>query len=80
MISRQHALNGDWQALYDEMRDMREACGDAHVKAILATGEVGDVSNDLDAIGVRVRFVTAEWGRKYGLGCRRRQDGRKTEP
>ena len=41
VISRRHALTGNWQALYDEMCEMREACGDAHVKAILATGELG---------------------------------------
>jgi deoxyribose-phosphate aldolase len=34
-------LRGDWQALYDEMKAFREACGPAHVKAILATGELG---------------------------------------
>lgn len=41
VISRRHVLTGNWQALYDEMRDMRAACGQAHVKAILATGELG---------------------------------------
>jgi len=45
VISRRHALNGDWQALYDEMKAFREACGDAHVKAILATGELGTLRN-----------------------------------
>jgi len=45
VISRRHVLSGNWQALYDEMRDMREACGDAHVKAILATGELGTLRN-----------------------------------
>ncbi|HCQ57912.1 MAG TPA: deoxyribose-phosphate aldolase, partial [Sulfitobacter sp.] len=35
VISRRHVLSGDWQALYDEMRAFREACGEAHVKAIL---------------------------------------------
>lgn len=45
VISRRHALTGNWQALYDEMRDMRGACGDAHVKAILATGELGTLRN-----------------------------------
>ncbi|OAN76012.1 deoxyribose-phosphate aldolase [Sulfitobacter sp. EhC04] len=45
VISRRHVLSGDWQALYDEMRAMREACGDAHVKAILATGELGTLRN-----------------------------------
>jgi deoxyribose-phosphate aldolase len=38
-------LQGNWQALYDEMREMRAACGDAHVKAILATGELGTLRN-----------------------------------
>ena len=33
------------QALYDEMKAFREACGDAHVKAILATGELGTLRN-----------------------------------
>lgn len=45
VISRRHVLAGDWQALYDEMRAFRAACGDAHVKAILATGELGTLRN-----------------------------------
>ena len=45
VISRRHVLTGNWQALYDEMRAMREACGTAHVKAILATGELGTLRN-----------------------------------
>lgn len=45
VISRRHVLEGNWQALYDEMREMRAACGDAHVKAILATGELGSLRN-----------------------------------
>jgi deoxyribose-phosphate aldolase len=45
VISRRHVLTGDWQALYEEMRQFREACGDAHVKAILATGELGTLRN-----------------------------------
>lgn len=45
VISRRHALSGNWQALYDEMKEMRAACGNAHVKAILATGELGTLRN-----------------------------------
>ena len=45
VISRRHVLTGDWQALYDEMREMRAACGEAHVKAILATGELQTLRN-----------------------------------
>ncbi len=45
VISRRRVLTGDWQGLYDEMRAYREACGPAHVKAILATGELGTLQN-----------------------------------
>lgn len=45
VISRRHVLTGNWQALYNEMRDFRAACGEAHVKAILATGELGTLKN-----------------------------------
>lgn len=45
VISRRHVLTQNWQALYDEMREFRRACGDAHVKAILATGELGSLRN-----------------------------------
>jgi deoxyribose-phosphate aldolase len=41
VITRAHALTENWGALYDEVRAMREACGDAHIKTILATGELG---------------------------------------
>lgn len=45
VISRQHVLTGNWQALYDEVRAFRVACGDAHIKTILATGELGTLRN-----------------------------------
>jgi len=45
VITREHVLTGNWQALYAEMRDFREACGEAHVKAILATGELKTMRN-----------------------------------
>jgi len=45
VISRAHVLTGDWQALYDEIRAFREACGAAHLKTILATGELGTLRN-----------------------------------
>jgi len=45
VISRRHVLTGNWQALYVEMKEMRAACGRAHVKAILATGELGTLRN-----------------------------------
>lgn len=45
VITRAHVLTGDWQALYDEVKAFREACGDAHLKAILATGELATLTN-----------------------------------
>ena len=45
VVTREHVLTGNWKALYDEMRDFREACGDAHVKAILATGDIKTLKN-----------------------------------
>jgi deoxyribose-phosphate aldolase len=45
VITRSHVLTENWSALYDEVRAMREACGDAHIKTILATGELGTLRN-----------------------------------
>jgi deoxyribose-phosphate aldolase len=45
VITRAHVLLGHWDALYDEVRAFREACGDAHMKAILATGELATLRN-----------------------------------
>ncbi len=45
VISRRHVLTQNWQALYDETRAMRDACGAAHMKTILATGELGTLRN-----------------------------------
>ena len=45
VVTREYVLTGNWKALYDEMRDFRQACGDAHVKAILATGDIKTMKN-----------------------------------
>ena len=45
VISRRHVLEGNWKALYEEVKSFREACGDAHLKTILATGELGNLTN-----------------------------------
>jgi deoxyribose-phosphate aldolase len=45
VITRAHVLGGDWAALYDEVAAMRAACGAAHLKAILATGDLVTLSN-----------------------------------
>jgi deoxyribose-phosphate aldolase len=41
VITRTHALTGNWKALYDEVRLFRETCGEAaHLKTILGTGNL----------------------------------------
>lgn len=45
VIDRSKALTGDWQGVYDEVRAFREACSDAHMKAIIATGDLGTLTN-----------------------------------
>jgi len=45
VITRGHVLTGNWEALYDEVRAFREACGDAHMKTILGTGELATLAN-----------------------------------
>ncbi len=45
VISRRHVLTESWELLYDEVRQYREACGEAHLKTILATGELATLTN-----------------------------------
>lgn len=45
VISRAFVLEGNWEALYNEVQAMRKACGEAHLKTIIATGELGSLTN-----------------------------------
>ena len=45
VITRSHVLTGEWNALHDEIAAMRDACGDAHLKTILATGDLKTLRN-----------------------------------
>ena len=45
VIHRAQVLLQDWAALYDEVAARREACGPAHMKAILATGDLKTLRN-----------------------------------
>ncbi|GAA0533941.1 deoxyribose-phosphate aldolase [Rhizomicrobium palustre] len=45
VIDRSKALTGDWKGVYDEVRAFRQACGEAHMKAIIATGDLGSLGN-----------------------------------
>lgn len=43
VIARNYVLTGDWQSMYDELQQFRKACGDSHMKTILATGDLGSL-------------------------------------
>ncbi len=45
VITRAHVFNGEWNALYDEVAAFKEACGGAHMKAILGTGDLLTLRN-----------------------------------
>jgi deoxyribose-phosphate aldolase len=45
VITRAHVFNGEWQALYDEIAAFKQACGPAHMKAILGTGDLMTLRN-----------------------------------
>ncbi|HTM76845.1 MAG TPA: deoxyribose-phosphate aldolase [Devosia sp.] len=45
VIERGMVLAGDWQGLYDQVKGFRKACGDAHIKTILGTGELATQTN-----------------------------------
>jgi len=45
VIERRQVLLGDWVGLYKQMQAYREACGDAHMKTILGTGELATQTN-----------------------------------
>ncbi|MHB8636536.1 MAG: deoxyribose-phosphate aldolase [Fimbriimonadaceae bacterium] len=68
VITRAHVLQGEWQALYDEMQMFRDACGNARVKAILATGDLGTLTNVARASAVCMRagadFVKTSTGKE----------------
>jgi deoxyribose-phosphate aldolase len=68
VITREHVLTGNWQALYDEVLQFRQKCGDAHLKAILATGELGTLRNvyraSLVAMMAGADFVKTSTGKE----------------
>ncbi len=45
VITRAHVFGGRWQALYDEIATFKAACGNAHMKVILGTGDLLTLRN-----------------------------------
>ncbi len=68
VIFRSLVLRGEWAALFDEVAAMREACGPAHMKAILATGDLKTLRNDYKASMVAMQagadFIKTSTGKE----------------
>uniref|UniRef100_A0A8C4QIM0 deoxyribose-phosphate aldolase n=1 Tax=Eptatretus burgeri TaxID=7764 RepID=A0A8C4QIM0_EPTBU len=45
VVNRTLVLSAKWNELYQELRTCRQACGEAHMKTILAVGELGSLTN-----------------------------------
>jgi deoxyribose-phosphate aldolase len=45
VITRAHVFGGKWQRLYDEVVAFKDACGPAHLKVILGTGDLMTLRN-----------------------------------
>jgi deoxyribose-phosphate aldolase len=45
VITRAHVFAGEWQKLYDEILAFKDACGPAHLKVILGTGDLLTLRN-----------------------------------
>lgn len=68
VITRSHVFNGDWGALYDEVSAFKEACGPAHMKAILGTGDLLTLRNVVRASHVAMQagadFIKTSTGKE----------------
>jgi deoxyribose-phosphate aldolase len=70
VISRSKVLRGEWESLYDEVRQFRQACGEAHLKTILATGEQGNLRNVRAASLVcMMGMISSRLDRKEKVNC-----------
>src|ERR1700678_978723 len=74
VITRAHVFNGEWQALYDEVAAFKDACGSAHMKAILGTGDLLTLRNVARASAVAMMagadFIKTSTGKEAGNGTR----------
>ena len=68
VINRGHVLTGNWPAVYDEVKAFRAACGEAHMKAILGTGDLATLNNTARAAMVAMMagadFVKTSTGKE----------------
>jgi deoxyribose-phosphate aldolase len=67
VINRGAFLSGDYQTVFDEIVEIKKACGEAHLKVILETGELGSydhvrLASDL-AIEAGADFIKTSTGK-----------------
>ena len=67
VIDRGALLSGNYAKVYEEVRQVKEACGNAHLKVILETGELGTYDNvrraSLLAIAGGADFIKTSTGK-----------------
>src|SRR5919201_1601939 len=67
-LTRAHVFGGAWQALYDEIATFKEACGKAHMKVILGTGDLVTLRNvaraSMVAMMVGADFIKTSTGKE----------------
>ena len=70
VIDRGAFLSGRYAKVYDEIVRVKEACGDAHLKVILETGELGTYDNvrraSLLAMAAGADFIKTSTGKMSG--------------
>lgn len=68
VVDRSLVLTHQWEALYQEIQKMAEACGSAHLKVILAVGELGSLNNvyqaSLVAMMAGAHFIKTSTGKE----------------
>jgi deoxyribose-phosphate aldolase len=68
VITRAHVFGGEWQKLYDEVVAFKDACGPAHLKVILGTGDLLTLRNvaraSLVAMMAGADFVKTSTGKE----------------
>jgi len=67
VIDRGAFLSGEYFKVFDEIRRVKEACGDTHLKVILETGELGGLDNvrraSMLAMGAGADFIKTSTGK-----------------
>jgi deoxyribose-phosphate aldolase len=68
VITRAHVFGGKWRALYDEIAMFKNACGPAHLKVILGTGDLLTLRNvaraSLAAMMAGADFIKTSTGKE----------------